>query len=66
MSKNDFMYIRNAYKVPARPGMEVNYRGKKAVIKGARNGRLIMRVEGDDLDLHFHPTWEIEYPEAVE
>ncbi|WP_278983223.1 hypothetical protein [Sphingobium yanoikuyae] len=58
-------YIRNYYDVPAKSGSRVRYSGGHQPIEGtivaAQGARLLIRLDGDDHDMPYHPTWKIEY-----
>ena len=53
-------YIRKTYKVPAKRGMKILFRGKPAEIVGASGPHL--RIKLDGMIVPIHPTWEVEYP----
>lgn len=59
-------WIRKTYGVPAKRGGRVEYTGQgKAVqgtITGARNGHLLIRLDGQKHSRPYHPTWELRYP----
>ena len=63
-------YVRKAYGVPARRGgrVVVSWRGQKrnATIKSEKNGRLVIKIDGEKAKAIFHPTWGIEYVEQGE
>ena len=54
-------YIRNYYKVPAKRGAKIQYKGQNGTIVGALNGCLRVRLEGEKKIKTYHPTWEIKY-----
>ncbi|MFD4457675.1 hypothetical protein [Nocardia sp. NPDC058480] len=58
-------YVRDYYAVPAKRGGRVRYTGDKepqlGTITSARQGGLLIRLDGDKRSLPFHPTWELEY-----
>lgn len=54
-------YIRKTYKVPAKVGMEILFRGDKAKIVGASGPYLRIKLNG--MIVPIHPTWEVEYPQ---
>lgn len=54
-------YIRNYYKVPAKRGGKITYKGKAGTIVGAKGAHLRIRLEGENRIGSYHPTWEIEY-----
>lgn len=60
-----FDYIRRAYNVPAKRGARVRYTGcgqnVEGTIKSAKNGHLMIILDGTKHTRPFHPTWEIEY-----
>ena len=56
-----FKYIRDYYKVPAKRGGVIKFRGDECVIKSACNQYLsVLRIK-DNRKLLLHPTWEVEY-----
>lgn len=59
------VYIRNAYRVPAKRGGRIEYTGEKAprfgTIIGTYGARLKVRLDGDTKPGCFHPTWKICY-----
>lgn len=54
-------YIRTYYKVPAKRGGKVLYKGMHGVITSARGGYLRIRLDGEKRIGSYHPTWEITY-----
>jgi hypothetical protein len=59
-------YIRNYYRVPAKRGARVEYNDgagyvRQGVIASARNGRLMVRLDGDKHPYPFHPTCDLRY-----
>jgi ATP:corrinoid adenosyltransferase len=62
-------YIRDYYGVPAKRGARIIYTGNgmrtPGRITSAIGGRLRARLEGVDYAVILHPTWEVEYPEAI-
>lgn len=52
-------YIRNEYKVPAKRGTKVKFRGVEHTITSA-NGPYL-RAKGPNGIITIHPTWEVEY-----
>lgn len=54
-------YIRLYYGVPAKRGAQVKYNGRIGTIKGSKNGRLLIRLDGEKNIMQYHPTWNIEY-----
>jgi hypothetical protein len=54
-------WIREYYKVPARRGVQVRYRGWAGVITGATGQYLRIRLNGDKRSDVYHPTWSLEY-----
>jgi hypothetical protein len=58
-------YISRTYSVPAAIGTEVIYSGdgkdRLGVITGANGAHLLIRLQGSEQSLPFHPTWKIEY-----
>ena len=58
-------YIRNYYDVPAKCGGRIRYSGNRQPIEGtiiaARGAHLLIRLDGDDHEMPYHPTWKIEY-----
>jgi len=66
MTKMD--YIRERYKVPAKRGGRIIYKGclggdRAGIITGSSYGRLRIRLNGEKISLYYHPTWKIEYLE---
>lgn len=62
-------YIRNYYDVPAKSGGRVRYSGGRqpadGTIVAAQGAHLLIRLDGDDQEMPYHPTWKIEYlPDA--
>jgi hypothetical protein len=56
--------IRDYYRVPAKRGGRVKFRGQPAVITGApQDGsmHLNIRLDGDRNVSRVHPTWEMKY-----
>lgn len=62
--------LRNWYEVPAKRGGRIAYTGdgvrKLGTIKGARNFRLIVLLDGMKNTVSLHPTWKIEYLPAAQ
>lgn len=62
-------WVRKNYGVPAKRGGRVEYTGDRS---GARLGtitasvgpRIRIKLDGDDVALIYHPTWEIRYLDA--
>jgi hypothetical protein len=61
LSGQDLEYIRNAYGVPAAAGRRVEFDGRRGVIKGACNGRLVVLLDGDETTGTYHPIWHMIY-----
>ena len=59
-------WIRRSYDVPARHGMRIEYDGQPATIIGARQGGLVLRVEGERFKVYTHPCYRIVYPAVPE
>lgn len=59
--RDQFDYIRNAYKVDPKVGQRVIVDGKQGVIKGARGNYLRVLFDGAKNALNCHPTWKITY-----
>jgi hypothetical protein len=59
-----FAYIRDRYKVPARRGVRVLYKGRPGVITGCRGCYIKVRLDGESESGIYHPTWRIEYVAA--
>lgn len=60
----DLEYIRRAYNVPARKGQRVRFTwsgSECGTIVGARNGRLLVRMDSDGRLATLHPTFCVEY-----
>lgn len=59
--------IRQSRGVPAKRGMRIRYTGQSdgterlGTIKSAKNGYLMIQLDGDKFAKPFHPTWKIEY-----
>ena len=56
-----FDYVRERYKVPARVGALVLYKGRPGVIVGARGCYIRVRLDGETYVGNYHPTWEMVY-----
>ena len=58
-------YIRDIYGVPAKRGARVEYSGSGAAVQGAitssRGPYILVRLDGDDFSMPFHPTWKLRY-----
>jgi hypothetical protein len=58
-------YVRQTYSVPAKIGGRVIYShatpARHGTITGARNGRLLIRMDGDKNPRPYHPTWMLDY-----
>jgi hypothetical protein len=58
-------YIRSYYGVPAHPGGRVRYTGGRhpmdGTIDGAEGAHLMIRLDGQQHAMPYHPTWKIEY-----
>lgn len=61
LAAQDLEYIRNAYGVPAEAGRRVEFDGRRGVIKGARDGRLVVLMDGDETTGTYHPIWHMIY-----
>ena len=61
LAAQDLEYIRNAYGVPAVAGRRVEFDGRRGVIKGARGGRLVVLLDGDETAGTYHPIWHMIY-----
>lgn len=64
MPNSDLQYIRDYYQVPAEIGGRVRYTygGERfGTIVGAREARLLIRLDATEKAEPFHPTWELEY-----
>lgn len=63
-----FEWVRKNYNVPAKRGGRVIYTGKGprqyGTITSASNGRLNIRLDGEEYAMPFHPTWELLYLEG--
>lgn len=61
-------YIRETYGVPAKVGGRVNWRGGRhpspGTITGSKGGYLMIRLDGQQHAMPYHPDWFIEYLEA--
>jgi hypothetical protein len=58
-------YVRNYYKVPAHLQTPVAVDGDPGVIVGFNGAYLMVLFEGAELPVPVHPTWHVEYPQAV-
>jgi hypothetical protein len=62
-------YIREHYKVPAKRGGRIIYTGGRfpmtGTIVGSRNAHLRVRMDGFKRIEELHPTWNVEYVQAV-
>ena len=54
-------YIRRVYGVPAEVGGIIEYEGKRGAIVGARDGRLRILLDGENVVRSFHPKWHLVY-----
>ena len=58
-------YIRSYYGVPAQPGGRVRYTGGRHPMDGtiarAEGAHLMIRLDGQQHAMPYHPTWQIEY-----
>ena len=61
LAAQDLEYIRNAYGVPAEAGRRVEFDGRRGVIKGVRDGRLVVLLDGDETTGTYHPIWRMIY-----
>ena len=61
LAAQDLEYIRNAYGVPAVAGRRVEFDGRRGVIKGACEGRLVVLLDGDETTGTYHPIWHMRY-----
>jgi hypothetical protein len=59
-------YIRDYYKVPAKVGMRIKFRGCPGVITGFGGASLHVRLDGATDSIICHPTWEISYPSTTD
>jgi hypothetical protein len=62
-------YICKYYDVPAKSGGRIRYSGgrqsSEGTIVAAQGAHLLIRLDGDDDAMPYHPTWKIEYlPDA--
>ena len=63
-------YVRDYYRVPARCGGRIVYRGgqvpREGTVVGFRDAYLLIRLDGECEIRSYHPTWMIDYlPAAV-
>ena len=57
-----FDYIRNTYKVPAKRGSRVKFKGRPGRVTSADGAYVNLRLDGDDKTTGpYHPTWEMEW-----
>ena len=49
-------YVRNHYRVPAKRGGRVTYKGKPGAITGARGPHVRIRLDGEKHARPYHPT----------
>lgn len=58
-------WIRTYYRVPAYLGSRIEYSGGKeprfGVITGGKDGKLLIRLDGEWVSLPYHPTWRLRY-----
>ncbi len=54
-SEQSLEYIRNYYKVPARVGKHVEYKGKRGVVTGGVNAYVEVRLEEEKNARPYHP-----------
>jgi transcriptional regulator with XRE-family HTH domain len=59
-------WIIKSYNVPAKVGGRVNFKGKPGTILGTQDQYIIIQLDGEKTKGLYHPTWEIEYLEAME
>lgn len=63
-------YIRDTYGVPAKRGARVEYSGNGTAIQGtitsSRGPHILVRLDGDDFSMQFHPTWKMHYLDAAQ
>lgn len=62
-------WVRKNYGVPAKRGGRVEYTGDKSgprfgTITASVGPRLRIKLDGDDVALIYHPTWELRYLDA--
>ena len=59
------MWIRKYFGVPAKRGGRVEFCGGNeplfGTITSARNGRLMIMLDGAKTSMPFHPTWKLKY-----
>lgn len=56
-----FDYIRERYKVPAKRGARVTYEGRPGTVTGFRGAYIKVRLDGEQRESVYHPTWHIKY-----
>lgn len=58
-------YVRRRYGVPAKRGGRVEYTGcgdvERGTIRSAKDGHLMIQLDGVKHTMPFHPTWELRY-----
>jgi hypothetical protein len=56
--------VRRFYGVPAKRGMRITFRGKRATIVGFARSHMYLRlrIDGEAGIVYAHPKWDIEYP----
>lgn len=63
-------YIRDTYGVPAKRGARVQYSGNGIAIQGtitsSRGPHILVRLDGDDFSVPFHPTWKMRYLDSAQ
>lgn len=58
-------YVRNYFKVPAHLQAAVTVDGDPGTIVGFSGAYLMVLFEDAVLPVPVHPTWHVEYPQAV-
>lgn len=61
-------YIRDYYGVPAHMNSRINYgipgNTRQGRIVGSSGPHLLVRLEGEAVDVPMHPTWRVAYPDG--
>lgn len=62
-------WVRKNYGIPAKRGGRVEYTGDRSgprlgTITASVGPRIRIKLDGDDVALIYHPTWEIRYLDA--
>lgn len=56
-----FEYIQRTYRVPAKRGGRILYKGQPGTILATKGPYLRIRLDGQGYVGNYHPTWKIDY-----